>query len=87
VDVTQKRGCVTSYRVLVSFGHHVFSRAAPALPDAGLTLVGPLNDRRLFCEDRWRRSLEIRKLIKSAVGGRAYFPNSRHPRAGRNFFF
>lgn len=58
--------------VLVSFGHHTYSRSITADDDPKWQL-GPPNDRRCFCPERHALSFGLPDAIRRAAEGRVYF--------------
>jgi hypothetical protein len=70
-------------RVLVSFSHHVFTRAIQPDDDPA-AVCGPSTDLRCFCPERFGLSLRLREIIKAAGTQKAFFPAPNHVRQ-RNF--
>lgn len=83
MDVTPKAAGAPTYKVLVSFSHHAFTREILPADDPA-RYFGPPNDIRCFCEERHGLSARLPDLIKKASGGRAFFPSRSHARQ-RNF--
>lgn len=74
-----------SYRVLVSFSHHAFTRKL-ADGDNPNRHFGPAGDVRCFCDDRLLLSRDLPDIVRRSVNGKAYFPSRAHPKQ-RNFLF
>lgn len=83
INVTPAAPGSPTYKVLVSFSHHAFTRD---LVDTDLPkhYFGPAHDVRCFCADRHRLSLSLPEIVKAAATGKAYFPARNHP-VQRNF--
>ena len=83
VDVTPKAAGSPTFRVLVTFSHHAFTREIVDGDDAARHF-GPPHDVRCFCDVRHTLSAQLPDLIRIACGGRAYFPSRSYSRQ-RNF--
>lgn len=73
VSVTPHVLNAPTYRVLVSYGCHTFTRELDAndIPDLHYINGG---ETRCFCVDRYKLSLSLPKMVNAAAqGGRAYF--------------
>lgn len=78
VDVQPNAEGAQTYRVLVHFSHHVFTRDIVPT-DEPLWHYGPPHDVRCICDQRHTLSLKLPDLIRSAVTGKAYFTSPNHP--------
>ncbi|MBI1683416.1 hypothetical protein [Caulobacter hibisci] len=65
------------YRVLVSFGHHTFTREVRAGDEEGLKHAVD-GDVRCFCAERHRCSLRLPAIVRASGRGRAYFSQGRN---------
>lgn len=83
MNVTPKADGAPTFKVLVSFSHHTFTRDLED-GDPDTRQFGPPHDIRCFCDIRHRLSLALPKLIVSASMGKAYFPSRGHAKQ-RNF--
>lgn len=64
---------VRGYRVLVSFGHHTFTRAFVEGTDPVEFLHVEDGEQRCFCQDRYLASKALPQLIQYHAGGKAFF--------------
>ncbi|HWQ85871.1 hypothetical protein [Brevundimonas sp.] len=83
LHVTPKMPEASTYKVLVSFSHHAFTRELKG-EDQPAERFGPANDVRCFCMTRLVLSHALPKLIVAASVGKAYFPARGHAKQ-RNF--
>jgi hypothetical protein len=72
LHVPRPDGNGRDYRVLVDIGHHAFSRDLRP-DDTEEMIVGPPNDRRCFCLERYPLSLHVPGIIRAGIGDKAYF--------------
>ncbi|WP_397579594.1 hypothetical protein [Sphingorhabdus sp.] len=78
IDVTPRVPDAPTYKVLVSFGHHTFTRAFDTGTDRVEYLYCENNDERCFCPDRHLSSKNLRGLIAYHSNGKAYFSQRRN---------
>lgn len=83
LHVTPKTDGAPTYKVLVSFSHHAFTRELEDT-DQEAERFGPAHDVRCFCMTRLVLSHALPKLIVKASTGKAYFPTPGHAKQ-RNF--
>lgn len=83
MSVTPKAEGAPTFKVLVSFSHHAFTREIKH-GDRDEEQFGPPNDVRCFCLTRLVLSHQLPKLISAASKGKAYFPAAGHAKQ-RNF--
>ncbi|WP_426043105.1 hypothetical protein [Brevundimonas sp. TWP2-3-4b1] len=83
MSVTPKAEGAPTFRVLVSFSHHAFTREFME-GDREEERFGPVTDVRCFCLSRLVLSSTLPKRIHAASKGKAYFPAPGHAKQ-RNF--
>lgn len=83
LHVTPKAENAPTFRILVSFSHHAFTREIKD-GDREDEKFGPDHDVRCFCLTRLVLSHSLPKVIASASKGKAFFPAKGHARQ-RNF--
>ena len=83
INVTPSVPDAPTYKVLVSFSHHAFTRDLVE-GDPDHHRFGPDHDVRCFCPERHQLSLLLPEIVKAATTGKAYFPARNHP-IQRNF--
>ena len=77
VAVTPKAVDAPTYKVLVSFGHHTFTRdLVPGDADEMKFVHGA--EERCFCKARHAHSLHLPGIVNSSASGRAYFSQTRN---------
>jgi hypothetical protein len=78
IDIAPKSPDAPTYRVLVSFGHHTFTRSFESGVDRVAYSYIEDNDLRCFCPDRYLSSKNLRGLIAYHIHGKAYFSQRRN---------
>lgn len=78
VDVSPSAVDAATYKVLVTFGHHTFTRTVDFATDSASYHYSEGGDLRCFCPDRFYASQGLPSLIASAVRGKAYFSQNRN---------
>jgi hypothetical protein len=78
IRVTPKAEGSPTYKVLVTFSHHTFTRSFEEGVDNEAYRHVEDGETRCFCPDRYLSSQALPILIGRAVGGRAYFSQSRN---------
>jgi hypothetical protein len=78
IGITPKVEAAPTYKVLVSFGHHTFTRAFVEGQDRPAYLYEEGGDARCFCPDRFLASKGLPGLIGTASKGKAYFSQNRN---------
>ena len=73
INVTPRAEGASTYKVLVSFGHHTFTRAFDAATDNPAFRYEEGTDLRCLCPDRLLASKGLPLLIDRAATGKAYF--------------
>jgi hypothetical protein len=76
--VTPKAEGAPTYKVLVSFSHHTFTRSFEEGVDNEAYKHEEDGEVRCFCPDRYLSSRALPILISRAAGGRAYFSQGRN---------
>ena len=77
MDITPKAEGAPSFRVLVSFGCHTFTRTLEANDPAHMQFIDG-TDVRCFCPIRHGQSSHLPAMIRAASAGRAYFSHNRN---------
>lgn len=87
MTVTPKTQGALARRVLVTFGHHVFTQGIRPGDPPEMTVhhKGHNGDPRCFCPVRYGHSLHLPAIIKAAVGSVAYFGETQ-PWRPQNYF-
>lgn len=75
--VTPKADDAPTFKVLVSFGHHTFTREL-RVDDPPETRFAHGNDDRCFCPVRHQHSLALPRIVNEGSFGRAYFSQTRN---------
>lgn len=75
--VTPRAADAPTFRVLVTFGHHTFTRELREDDPAHLKFSHNGDDR-CFCPTRHRHSLELPRVVGQAATGRAFFSQNRN---------
>lgn len=78
MTVIPKADGAASMKVLVSFGHHTFTRSFIEGEDQEIFKHVEANDIRCFCPDRYLASKGLPGLITTAATGKAYFSHNRN---------
>jgi len=78
VVVTSKTEGAESYKVLVSFGHHTFTRTFVEADDNPAYRYAENNDPRCFCPDRFLASKGLPGLVAACANGKAYFSQNHN---------
>lgn len=78
IDVTPSQPDAPTYKVLVSFGHHTFTRTFDPVTDRAEYHYSEGDDARCFCPDRHLSSKNLRGLIAYHSKGKAYFSQRRN---------
>lgn len=75
VEVTPKADDARTYRVLIRFGFHTFTKEAKDGDDPSLH-IREGSETRCFCPVRYNASKNLREIFRSAAGGKAYFDST-----------
>lgn len=78
IDVTPKSEGAPTYKVLVSFGHHTFTRTFEYGVDSEDYLYAENGEERCFCPDRHLSSKTLRGLVAFHAKGKAFFSQKRN---------
>jgi hypothetical protein len=78
IDIQAKAEGAKAYRVLVSFGHHTFTKRFEEGIDPDALIHIEDGERRCFCQDRYTASKGLRSLIYHNRKGKAYFSNKHN---------
>ncbi|MGE5502737.1 MAG: hypothetical protein ACM3W4_12545 [Ignavibacteriales bacterium] len=77
LNVTPKSEGAPTFKVLVAFGHHTFTRDLRA-GDPEELRFDHRGDVRCFCTERYGFSTNLPRIVTAASSGRAYFSQSRN---------
>jgi hypothetical protein len=77
LSVTPKAAEAPTFKVLVSFGHHTFTRELNAADPLEMRFSHN-NDTRCFCPVRHGHSQELPRIVTEGATGRAYFSQTRN---------
>ncbi|OXE36549.1 MAG: hypothetical protein CGW95_06920 [Phenylobacterium zucineum] len=77
LNVTPKGDAAPTFKVLVSFGHHTFTREFNDQDPVEMKFTHN-GDERCFCNDRYGHSLFLPGIVTSHAAGRAYFSQKRN---------
>lgn len=77
LSVTPKMEGAPTFKVLVSFGHHTFTREMNGWDPVEMKFVHG-QEERCFCADRHKHSLELPRIVAGSSAGRAYFSQTRN---------
>jgi hypothetical protein len=77
LSVTPKAEGSPTFKVLVSFGHHTFTKELNGV-DPGDMKFDHNGDVRCFCPSRHGHSLALPGIVVANAGGRAYFSQTRN---------
>ena len=75
INVTPKVAGANTYKVLVSFGHHTFTKAIAEGDNLAYRYTEG-TDERCICPDRLLASKGLPALVTQSAGGKAYFSQS-----------
>jgi hypothetical protein len=75
--VTPKAPDAPTFKVLVSFGHHTFTREITKDDPAEMQFLHK-DDARCFCPARHGHSRELPRIVTEGASGRAYFSQTRN---------
>lgn len=81
IAVTPKAPAAPTYKVLVTFGHHTFTRDWKEGVDDEAHKFTAGGDVRCFCPERFPLSQQLPGIVRGGANGKAYFTQ------GRNFMF
>lgn len=77
LEVSGKAAGSQTFKVLVTFGCHTFTRdMGPTDPPERRYIEE--GEERCFCDDRYRYSLNLPRIINYAAGGRVFFSEGRN---------
>lgn len=77
LNVTPKAVGAPTFKVLVSFGHHTFTREMNGHDPGDMKFVHG-TDERCFCTVRHGHSILLPGIVTANAGGRAYFSKTRN---------
>jgi hypothetical protein len=77
LSVTPKSDNAPTFKVLVSFGHHTFTRELSE-GDPPEMKFSHGSDDRCFCPVRHEHSLALPRIVNEGASGRAYFSQTRN---------
>lgn len=77
LTVTPKAENAPTFKVLVSFGHHTFTREIIEHDPPEMRFTHG-NDERCFCPVRHGHSLALPRIVNEGASGRAYFSQTRN---------
>lgn len=77
LSVTPKAEGAPTFKVLVSFGHHTFTREMNGHDHGDMKFVHG-QEERCFCPERHGHSLELPRIVTGGATGRAYFSQKRN---------
>lgn len=78
VNVTPRFPDAKTYKVLVSLGHHTFTREFRPKVDSKEFLHIEGGEERCFCQDRYLASKSLRRMISHNCKGKAYFSQNHN---------
>jgi hypothetical protein len=77
INVTPNAPEAPTFKVLVLFSHHTFTREIKDGDDVAYHYIEN-NDPRCFCHDRYLSSQSLKAVVESSSGGKAYFSQNRN---------